>query len=201
MNKYRNDKKWEELASWGSDLGLSTWGKEIVCMNTIHPLLFMGSRLSAQEVIDKGNLFDQNKYTYKGSKFHVICVASDSTCQYCESSNRFQQYDIRDVDHEDELFLQTAIKTADTIHSKLSAGKYVLVHCHSGRNRSALAILVYCARYTDLSYEDALYQIRLLNSSRFSMQQTLQNNSFTSAVRRNWAEIKSTKRKRYFGRT
>ena len=192
--KYKNDNKWSDIASWGSDLGLSTWNDEIVCMSTIHPKLFMGSRLSAQSVIDKKDLIDQNNHRYKGNKFNLVCVASESTCKYCEISDKFQNYDIRDTNHEDDLFIDTAIKTADYIRKCLKRGKLTLVHCHSGRNRSALAVLVYCAKYTDLNYENSLYQIRLLNSSRFSMQSTLQNTTFTSAVRRNWDKIKKSKK-------
>lgn len=192
-SKFQNDGKWQEIASWGSDLGLKTWGKDVVCMSSIDPNLFMGSRLSAQEVIDKGKLIDQNMHTYNARNFHLVCVASASTCEYCVLSDKYQNYDIRDINHEDDLFLKTASKTADCIRRKLRWGKKVLVHCHSGRNRSALAVLVYCAKYTNKTYEDSLYQIRLMNVSRFPMQSTLQNSSFTSAVRRNWDDLRNNK--------
>lgn len=193
IDKYKNDSKWAEMASWGKDVGLSTWGAEVVSMTSIHTNLFMGSRLSAQQVIDKGHLVDQNRKRYDAAKFHLVCVASDSTCKYCEISNKYKKYDMKDKNHEDDEFLDTAIRTADHIHSQLRWGRKVMVHCHSGRNRSALAVLVYCARYTNYTYANALYQIRLLNQSRFPMQSTLQNNSFTSAVRRNWDDIKTKK--------
>lgn len=192
-NKYKNDTKWADMAAWGKDIGLSTWGAEVVCMKSINTNLFMGSRLSAQSVIDKGKLVDQDKKRYDAKHFHLVCVASDSTCQYCEISNKYKNYDMKDKHHENDLFLETAIKTADHIHNQLKWGRKVMVHCHSGRNRAALAVIVYCARYTDYTYNDALYQIRLLNSSRFPMQSTLQNNSFTSTVREKWDTIKKQK--------
>tara|TARA_B110000008_G_scaffold87904_1_gene89940 strand:- start:4941 stop:5540 length:600 start_codon:yes stop_codon:yes gene_type:complete len=188
--KYKNDKKWEDLASWGKDLGVTSWSKDIVCMDTIHPKLFMGSRLSAQAILDKNKLSDQYKYSYKGSCFHTLCIASDSTCKYCEVSSKFKKYDLQDVDHQDEVFLSTAINTAKKVRKLLRRGRKVLVHCHTGRNRSALVILVYCARYTNMTYEQSLHEIRRLNSSRFPMQSTLQNGSFTSAVRRNWEKLR-----------
>jgi len=199
VGKYKNDDKWNDIASWGASMGLSTWGEEIVCMKSIHPKLFMGSRLSAQSVIDKKDLVDQDKLIYKGRNFHLVCVASESTCKYCEISDKYKKYDIRDTNHEDDLFIKTAVKTADYIKRCLSRGRLTLVHCHSGRNRSALAILVYCAKYTDLTYENALHQIRLMNSSRFPMQSTLQNTTFTTAVRRNWDTIRSSKKKSIMG--
>ena len=189
-SKYENDKSWEELATWGKDLGINTWSKDIVSMNTIHPKLFMGSRLSAQEVIDKGKLTDQDGKIYTASKFHVVCVASEKTCQYCEISDKFKGYDIQDRNQQSDDFLNTGIKTAKHIHKKLRHGNYVLVHCHSGRNRSALAILLYAGMYTNLTYEDALHKIKLHNSSRFSMQSTLQNNQFTQSVKQNWSNLK-----------
>ncbi len=192
-NDFHNDEKWEEMANWGKDLGLATWGKDVVRMSSIHTRLFMGSRLSAQEVIDNGTLKDQDNKHYRASRFHLVCVASDSTCKYCTMSSKYKKYDIKDTNHEDTQFIKTAIKTAKCINNILKWGGYVLVHCHSGRNRSALAVLVYCAKYTNLTYENALYQIRILNSSRFPMQSTLQNTSFTSAVRNNWQNIRDNK--------
>lgn len=194
-NKYQNDKSWEELAVWGKDLGINTWNKNIVSMESIHPKLFMGSRLSAQEVIDGKKLTDQNGKIYIASKFHVVCVASKKTCQYCELSNKYKGYDIQDRHEQSDEFLKTGIQTAKFIHKNLGAGKYVMVHCHSGRNRSALALLLYAALYTDMSYEVALHKIRMHNSSRFSMQKTLQNNQFTQTVKENWENLRINKLK------
>lgn len=188
---YENDKSWQALASWGKDIGVNSWDKNIVVMSNIHPKLFMGSRLSAQEVIDKGNLIDQNGTNYKASKFFVVCVASDRTCQYCEISSNFKGYDIHDRKNQQDDFLNTGIQTAKHIHRMLKKGNYVLVHCHSGRNRSALAILIYAAIYTNMSYENALHVIKKQNISRFPMQSTLQNTQFTQSVKQNWDKLKS----------
>ena len=189
-SKFEGDKKWARIAAAGRETGSSHWGKQIVKLDIIHPRLFMGSRLSAQEVIDKGRLKDQNENIYDAKQFHLVCVASESTCEYCSISDRYKNYEMQDREFQDDGFLETAVKTADHIHKKLSKGKHVIVHCHAGRNRSALAVLVYCARHTNMSYEEALHQIRLLNSSRFPMQSTLQNNQFTSSVRNNWDKIR-----------
>lgn len=191
MDKYKNDPKWRNIASWGSELGLNTWGTEIVKMDTIHANLYMGSRLSAQEVIDHGKLYDQYDNMYNARKFALVCIASKSTCEYCELSSKYSKFDVQDKDYEDDHFLKTVVKTADHIHKKLKWKKSVLVHCHTGRNRSALAILVYCAKYTEMTFEDALYQIRRLNSKRFPMQSTLQNTTFTTFVRNKWNDLKS----------
>ena len=188
---FENDPKWERIAStWSQELGMSSWGKEIVHMNTIHCNLFMGSRLSAQEIIDKGNLYDQNKQQYSGKDFHIICVASPETCEYCTMSDKFNSYRIHDradvvADDIKDMIERIVCK----MHKKLKKNK-VMVHCHSGRNRSALAILAYCAKYTKYTYGDALFQIRSLNSHRFPMQSTLQNNEFTSFMRTHWDEFR-----------
>jgi protein-tyrosine phosphatase len=150
----------------------------------------MGSRLSAQEVIDKGNLYDQNKQQYSGKDFHIICVASPETCEYCSMSDKFNSYRIHDkadvvADDIKDMIERVVCK----MHKKLKKNK-VMVHCHSGRNRSALAILAYCAKYTNYTYGEALFQIRSLNSHRFPMQSTLQNNEFTSFMRRHWDEFR-----------
>lgn len=189
-DKYKNDKKWQDLASWGKEYGTSSWGKEIVQMHTIHTKLFMGSRLSAQVVIDKGKLYDQFQRIYPARKFHVVCIASENTCQYCEMSSNFKGYDMQDRHYETDVFIMTALKTADHIHKKLRRGKYVLVHCHSGRNRSALAVLVYALKYTNLTYEEAVHEIKQINSFRFPTQKTLQNDKFLSAVHMYCSEIK-----------
>jgi protein-tyrosine phosphatase len=81
-------------------------------------------------------------------------------------------------------------KVATEIHKKLKQKKNVIIHCHSGRNRSALAIMAYCAKYTSLCYGEALFQVRKLNSHRFPMQSTLQNNQFTSFLRKNWEDFR-----------
>ena len=189
ISKYQNDKKWAEIVQWSSELGINSWGKEIVHMHTINKNLYMGSRLSAQEVIDKGNLIDQNKVIYDAKTFYLMCIASKKTCEYCEISSKYTSYNIKDDGTMDDESKKIIEKVADSIHKKLRRSK-LLVHCHSGRNRSALAILAYCARYTDYTYENALYQIRYLNSHRFPMQSTLQNSSFTSFMRSNWDSFK-----------
>jgi predicted protein tyrosine phosphatase len=188
--KYEGDTQWRTLASSGKALGMKTWGEEIVSMHPVHPNLFMGSRLSAQAVIDKRHLKDMKGQLYPSHKFNIICVASEKTCMYCEMSSKFHGYDIQDRMNQQDDFLGTAIKTAKHIHNMLTAGKLVLVHCHMGRNRSALAVLVYAGLYTDMTYENALYRIRLCNSSRFSMQSTLQNTQFTSTIRTNWKQLR-----------
>ena len=190
---YANDKQWANLASWGKDVGVNTWGTEIVQMKTIHPKLFMGSRLSAQQVIDKGKLSDQDGNMYDARKFRLVCIASESTCRYCTSSSKYTSYNMQDRQFTNDEFLKTAIRTAKHIHRHLKWGRYVIVHCHSGRNRSALAILVYCALYTDKTYEVALNEIRVANSSRFQQQSTLQNSKFTSVVSKNWTELQKNK--------
>lgn len=189
---YKNDRKWETMASWADELGVKSWGAEIVQISNIHPYLFMGSRLSAQAVIDRGKLIDQHDKKYDAGKFNVICVASDEVCAYCNTSSKYSSFEIHDRDAETN-FLAAAIAAADIIHKHTKQKKHVLVHCHAGRNRAALAILVYCAKYTMLSYTDALFHIRKSNSSRFPMQQTLQNNSFTSTVRMEWDNIRNHK--------
>ena len=191
-NKFANDTKWARIAAEGKLTGSSHWGTQIVRLDSIHRNLFMGSRLSAQEVIDKGRLKDQHQNIYDAKQFHVVCVASENTCAYCTISDKYKNYEMQDRQNQTEDFLQTAIKTADHIHKKLKAGKHVIVHCHAGRNRSALSVLIYCARHTNMTYEESLYQIRLLNISRFPMQSTLQNNQFTTSVRINWDKIRKT---------
>lgn len=189
-DRYKGDKHWKTLASCGKDLSLKAWGDEIVCMHLVHPNLFMGSRLSAQVVIDKGHLKDLDGKIYLSHNFHTICVASEKTCEYCEMSKKFHGYDIQDRMNQKDDFLGTAIRTANQIHKLLKNGKLVLVHCHSGRNRSALAILVYAGIYTDMPYANALYNIRACNSKRFSMQSTLQNTQFTSTISLNWDNLR-----------
>lgn len=189
FDKYKKDIRWLDIASWGKELGVSNWGKDIANMKSIHPNLFMGSRLSAQEVIDKGSFVDQNKKIYKAGKFYCICVASDYTCEYCEMSKSYKSFDMNDRHDMEENWLDVAKKTAKKINSLLLSGKYVLVHCHSGRNRSALAILVYCAMYTNLSYSDAIHEIKSQNSHRFAVQSTLQNTTFTTKVREEWDNL------------
>ena len=186
---YKNDHSWEEKAKWGKELGVNTWGKEIVCMDTIHKHLFMGSRFSAQQVIDNRTLTDQYGNIYSTKKFYTVCVASERTCEYCVMSSRFSRYNIHDRANQTDDFIAIAKQTAKQIRKKLRAGHHVLVHCHSGRNRSALAILVYCASYTYMTYENALLQIRRHNSSRFSSQSTLQNGQFTTSVREQWNQL------------
>ena len=150
----------------------------------------MGSRLSAQVVIDKGRLYDQNHKSYSPQIFETVCVASQKACDYCKISKKYKKYDMHDRQNQDDNFLSTAIETAEHIHNRLKKGKNVLVHCHSGRNRSALSILVYCAMYTDKTFDKALQEIRKQNSSRFDPHKTLQNTQFTSKVREKWDELK-----------
>jgi len=188
-SKYENDKTWENITKWSAELGIKSWSSSVVCMYTIHPRLFMGSRLSAQTIIDKGVFKDQDGVAHEAKAFRSVCVASERTCAYCESSSKYQHFEVHDRQHTDEDFLETVITCCKKMHKMLRRGNLVLVHCHSGRNRSALAVLVYCAMYTDMSYEDALFQVRKLNSTRFSMQSTLQNSSFTSFVRANWQQL------------
>lgn len=189
---FENDLKWQQIAStWSQELGMTSWNKDIVHMNKIHTNLFMGSRLSAQEIIDKGDLYDQNKQKYSGKEFHVICVASPETCEYCLMSNKFNSYKIHDqVDVVADDIKDMIQNVVSKMHNKLKKYK-VLVHCHSGRNRSALAILAYCAKYTNYTYGEALFIIRNLNSHRFPMHKTLQNSEFTTFMRTHWDEFRN----------
>lgn len=193
MEQYRNDKKWENIAKWSEELGVQPWGKSVVSMPTIHFGLLMGSRLSAQKIIDGQTVSDQYGNEYKNSKnLRVICVASEKTCEFCNADKRFVTFGIRDKNHESNDFLDEVQKAAEQLNKFLTAGLRVLVHCHSGRNRSALIILIYCAMYTKLSYTESLHKIRVYNKSRFPMQSTLKNSSFTSHVRLNWDTIQET---------
>ena len=191
MEAYQNDTKWEELAKWSEEMGIQSWNKNVVCMSTIHPCLLMGSRLSVQKLIDGATLCDQYGQVYADSKrLHMLCVASSKTCQYCIASKRFNYFYVQDRDHNDDLFLDTVQKAARLLRKLLLMKRIVLVHCHSGRNRSALLILVYCAMYTDYTYAQALFKIRKYNSSRFRMQSTLSNSSFIASVRQKWDEMR-----------
>ena len=101
-------------------------------------------------------------------------------------------YCVRDIEQDDDAYLGVVETAAREVYAMLKKGKIVLVHCHSGRNRSALVILVFCAFYTNLTFEDAVYRIRKYNSSRFSMQSTLKNTSFIAHVRAKWAELRES---------
>ena len=191
MEQYRHDSRWAQIAKWSEELGVKSWNKNVVCMSAIHPQLLMGSRLSAQCIIDGNDLCDQFGRVYTdSSKLRMICVASNDTCAYCGHSKRFSFFCVRDKEHDTSAYLEVVVAAAKLMHKFLSRNKIVLVHCHSGRNRSALVILVYCAMYTNLTYEEALFSIRKHNSSRFETQNTLKNSSFTSHVRMQWNELK-----------
>ena len=192
-NPYANDKKWEQLAKQSEELGIESWNADVVCLKTIHPHLIMGSRWSAQNVLDGKSVLDQYNTEYRDSKtLKTLCIANKETCAYCTSSKRYAFHFLEDRHFgSDTKYLSHVCQAAKHLHSELLTGNTVLVHCHSGRNRSALVILVYCCMFTNLSYEDALFMIRKYNSRRFSMQSTLKNSSFTSHVRINWNSIRN----------
>lgn len=192
MEAYRHDKKWGQLAKWSNELGIPSWSSSVVRMASIHPNLLMGSRLSAQSIIDGCAIKDQDETEHRDNKhFHILCVARSKTCSFCDHSSRFHSVVIRDRDiGSNPEMMDNAKVAADLLHTLLSKKKIVLVHCHSGRNRSALVILVYCARYTSLTFDASLFRIKRYNGRRFSEKHTLSNTSFVRCVRRNWDELR-----------
>lgn len=186
-HKYTNDKSWERLASEGRHIGLSVWNMNVARLVPLHSRLFMGSRLSAQQVIDGAHFKDQFGVTYEAKMFDIVCVASGRTCDFCEISEQYKQFHMFDRHGaSSEDFINTSIQSARYIQTRLAKGRHVLVHCHSGRNRSALSILVYAAIYTTLSFEESVNLIRASNASRFPHRSTLQNRQFLIAVKENW---------------
>ena len=193
MEAYRNDKKWAQLAKWSHEMGIPSWSARVVRMSSIHPGILMGSRLSAQSIIDGESLSDQDGTEHRdGKRFHILCVARMQTCGFCQHSNRFHSVIIRDRDASTNIeFLKNAQVAASLLFRLLQGGNTVLVHCHSGRNRSALVILVYCAMYTSLSFDASLYRIKNYNSRRFSRKDTLSNRSFVTKVKENWEDLRN----------
>lgn len=192
LDDFKNDKKWEQLASWSDELGVPSWSSSVVCMRDIHPNLLMGSRYSAQKLMDGDVIKDQDGTEYKNSRtMRILCTASKKTCEYCNYGLRYHLFVIRDASHDNNQFLRVAVRAAAMLQKLLSKNNKVLVHCHSGRNRSALVILVYCALYTNWTYAQSLHKVRTYNTSRFSMQNTLANATFTREVRMNWEAIRS----------
>lgn len=189
-SQFKNDKYWEDRAKWGKEMNMKTWNKNVSKMDAIAENLYMGSRLSAQQVIDKGNFSDQYGNIYDAKQFHTICVASGDTCDYCQTSSKYNNYHIYDRHNQSDDFLGTALVCARKMHKYLRRKKNVLVHCHSGRNRSALVILVYAALYTDLTFEESICKIRQCNSHRFEKSATLQNNQFTQLIKERWHTLR-----------
>lgn len=198
LDEFKGDPKWRELSKWGKELGVSSWTAAVVTMPAIHPYILMGSRLSVQNIIDGQGVQDQfgNVFTLQKNLF-FLCAASGRTCDYCDATNKGTAFHLRDRDERDSVFLNGAIQAAQHLHAELRKKHYVLVHCHSGRNRSALVILVFCALYTNLSFNEAVRIIKDYNSSRFPRSSTLKNSSFSKIVQVNWDTIRSNKTVRH----
>ena len=194
MKRFQHDKKWEKIAHWSHELGIPSWSTGVACMKTIHPRILMGSRLSVQRIMDGGTVTDQFAQKYSnGPSLVTLCAASESTCEYCSSSRRFHTFVMHDRSDSDGDFMLVAQQAARAMHGFLQQNKTVLVHCHSGRNRSALVVLVYCAMFTPCNYSNALLRVRTHNSKRFPPQQTLSNVAFRTELQRVWDELKRGK--------
>ena len=192
LRDFKGDPKWQELSQWGRELGVSTWTSKIVSMPTFHANLFMGSRLSVQNLIDGKEVVDQYNKVYNMHNMQFSCVASQKTCHYCDFTSKGTAFNMRDRNEQDSDFLNVAVQAAENLHRALSKGN-VLVHCHSGRNRSALIVLVYAAMYTNFDYNTSLSMIKNYNASRFPRASTLINSSFTRIVEVNWDDIRSNR--------
>ena len=189
LSDFRDDPKWRELSQWGKELGVSSWTSKVVLMPSIHRNLLMGSRLSVQNLIDGEEVVDQFKSSYNIHNIQFLCAASEKTCRYCDFTNKGVAFNLRDRDEQDSAFLANGIEAAFQLHRML-ARSHVLVHCHSGRNRSALVILLYAALFTHLEYDEAVSTIKNYNASRFPRESTLKNSSFTRIVKINWKDIR-----------
>lgn len=191
LSDFKGDRKWRSLSQWGKELGVLSWTSSVVSMPSIHPNILMGSRLSVQELIDGNEVTDQFRTDYRMSDLVFLCAASSKTCEYCEYTDRARAFHLRDRHEHDSAFLELAVRAAQRLRTMLSKRERVLVHCHSGRNRSALVILIYAAMYTDLEYEQAVSYIKDYNASRFPRASTLKNTSFTRMVSANWGSMRS----------
>ena len=193
LQDYQNDPKWRELSNWGKELGVSSWRSDVVVMDAIHPNILMGSRLSVQELIDGNTIKDQHGGVYDFRRMHFLCAASARTCEYCSVTSQGTAFHLRDRNENDSKFLHDTIQAARHLRNSIKKKHFVLVHCHSGRNRSALVILVYCAMFTGLSYDDSVRLIKDNNATRFPRSSTLKNSSFTRIVKVNWEDLRRCK--------
>ena len=109
----------------------------------------------------------------------TICVAGRETCSYLKNHpSKYRAY----VVAADTTFMnihqfqRVFDRAAELIRDQLSQGRYVVVHCYAGINRSVTSILRYMQLYTNKDWKLGRDYIRQKNKTK---RQTLALNNPT----------------------
>ena len=104
-----------------------------------------------------------------GKDVATICVAGRETCSYMKKHpSKYRAYIIAaDTTFMDlRTFKRVFNHAAELIRDQLNQGRYVIVHCYAGINRSVTSILRYIQLFTNKDWREARDYIRTRNETK-----------------------------------
>lgn len=95
------------------------------------------------------------KNYFRKIKPSVIINVAEECRNMLSYNDNIDYYHYSYLDHSDEDISKSFDEVADLIHSYISEGKNVFIHCHAGKSRSVAFVLVYLIKYADFNLNDA----------------------------------------------
>lgn len=172
------------------------WNSSIAHHDRIHPLLYVGSRLSVEKLLQGTQVKDQNDESYAFGDFYYVCVAGRSVCTYAHCCPVARGFYMRDRVYEDcSRVLQDIEPVVRHIHRLLQTGRKVLVHCHAGQNRAAFCVAMLSATYGMGESLERVIRIMREDNAKRDINQSLVNHTLMGCVAKHWARCDAKRQK------
>jgi tyrosine-protein phosphatase MSG5 len=117
----------------------------------ILPNLFLGSRTNAQNI-----------YEVRYFDIQTIINVALEIPRVCCDEFKYVKYNWDDIFCYD--ILSELDSVTDIMHSEISKGNNVLIHCAAGVSRSASAVIGYLMKYEKMDYDEAFTRVKSLRS-------------------------------------
>jgi Dual specificity phosphatase, catalytic domain len=125
-----------------------------------------------------GNWYHGDKHEHAFDVVYSLGFPVSDEALYETEGEKYVFFDIGDTLDED--ITEALLEITESIHSALTLGRRVYVHCHLGQSRSTTVLIAYLIRYLNMTPKAALQLIRL------KREQADPNNSFRKQLNAYW---------------
>ena len=99
-----------------------------------------------------------NKETLLHNKIHLIIIAARDIKHIYPDNFIYFQFNL--LDSETEYIKKYFNQSNELIHSTITKGRRVFVHCHAGISRSATLVIAYLMKYCRMSFNGAFSYVK-----------------------------------------
>ena len=99
-----------------------------------------------------------NKEILLHNKIHLIIIAGRDIKHIYPDNFVYFQFDL--LDSETEYIKRYFNQSNELIHSEITKGRRVFIHCHAGISRSATLVIAYLMKYCRMSFNGAFSYVK-----------------------------------------